>query len=92
MDYWEVKFRAKSSLLASLKYFHPEFMNITKPHRIWTTVCRNPHKILKAIHQARFLTGCYMYTSCRLIQHIFGLHIHACQYWSNITTFVNLEA
>ena len=59
VDYWEVKLRGESSLLSSLEYFHPDYMNITKPHPIWATVGSNPHEITKAIQQARFLSGRY---------------------------------
>ena len=59
MSYWEVKLRGESSLLPSLKYFHPERMSLTKPHPIWLTAGSNPHEISKAVQQARFLSGRY---------------------------------
>ena len=59
MSYWEVQLRGESSLLPSLKYFHPEFMSLTKPHPIWSTTGSNPYEISKAIQQARFLSGRY---------------------------------
>ena len=59
VSYWEVQLRGESSLLPSLKYFHPEFMSLTKPHPIWSTTGSNPYEISKAIQQARFLSGRY---------------------------------
>ena len=59
LSYWESQLRGESSLLPSLKYFHPEFMNLTKPHPIWATAGSNPYEVSKAIQQARFLSGRY---------------------------------
>ena len=59
VNYWEAKLRGESSLLSSLEFFHPEYMNITKPHPIWSTVGSNPHEISKAIQQSRFISGRY---------------------------------
>ena len=46
-------------LLTSLKFFKPEFMNLTKPHPIWRSIGSNPYEVAKAIQQARFLSGRY---------------------------------
>ena len=54
-------------MLPSLKYFHPEFMNLTKPHPIWSTAGSNPYEVSKAIQQARFLSG--RYRSASLTKH-----------------------
>ena len=67
INYWEQTLRGESSLLRSLEYFHPEFMNLTKPHPIWTTAGSNPYEIAKAVQQARFLSG--RYRSASLTQH-----------------------
>ena len=67
VSYWESKLRGESSLLPSLEYFHPQFMNLTKPHPIWVTAGSNPYEISKAIQQARFLTG--RYRSAKLMRH-----------------------
>ena len=48
LDYWEAKFRAESALLPSLKYFLPEFMSLTIPHKLWTTAGQNPYEVAKA--------------------------------------------
>ena len=67
VSYWESKLRGESSLLPSLQYFHPKFMNLTKPHPIWATAGSNPYEVSKAIQQARFLSG--RYRSARLMRH-----------------------
>ena len=67
VSYWENRLRGESNLLPSLKYFHPEFMNLTKPHPIWFTAGSNPYEISKAIQQARFLSG--RYRSADLTRH-----------------------
>ena len=59
VSYWETKLRGEASLLPSLKYFHPEYMNLTKPHPIWSTAGSCPYEISKAVQQARFLSGRY---------------------------------
>ena len=59
IDYWEIKLRGEASLLSSLVYFRPEYMNLTKPHPIWRTAGSNPYEVSKAIQQARFLSGRY---------------------------------
>ena len=67
VSYWETKLRGESSLLPSLQYFHPQFMNLTKPHPIWATAGSNPYEISKAIQQAHFLSG--RYKSANLMRH-----------------------
>ena len=67
VSYWESKLRGESSLLPSLEYFHPQFMNLTKPHPIWVTAGSNPYEVSKAIQQARFLSG--RYRSAKLMRH-----------------------
>ena len=66
-DFWELKLRGEASLLSSLLNFKPEFMSLTRPHPIWTTVGSNPYEISKAIQQARFLSG--RYRSQSLVSH-----------------------
>ena len=67
VSYWETKLRGESSLLPSLKYFHPQYMYLTKPHPIWLTAGSNPYELSKAIQQARFLSG--RYRSAELMKH-----------------------
>ena len=59
VSYWEIKLRGETSLLPSLKYFHPEYINLTKPHPIWSTAGSSAYEISKAVQQARFLSGRY---------------------------------
>ena len=70
IDYWELRLRGESSLLPSLKYFHPQYMSLTKPHPLWSSAGSNPHEISKAIQQARFLSG--RYRSSDLTKHWSG--------------------
>ena len=67
VSYWEIKLRGESSLLPSLKYFHPEYMNLTKPHPIWSTAGSSAYEISRAVQQARFLSG--RYKSASLTKH-----------------------
>ena len=59
INYWEIKLRGEAILLTSLLHFKPQYMNLTKPHPIWSTAGSNPYEISKAIQQARFLSGRY---------------------------------
>ena len=61
-DYWEKYYRAEAFKLRhhSLKYFKPEFMSLSWPHKIWTTCGSNPFEINKAVVQARMLSGRYI--------------------------------
>ena len=62
IDYWEAYYRTEAQKLstASLKYFKPEFMSLSHPHKIWTTCGSNPFEIHKAVIQARMLSGRYI--------------------------------
>ena len=51
--------RSKASLLPSLRYFHPEFMSLVKPHQLWLTSGSNPYEVGKAAIQAQFLSSRY---------------------------------
>ena len=59
IDHWEIKLRDEAGTLKSLSNFHPQYMSLTKPHPLWSTVGSNPHEVTKAIQQARFLSGRY---------------------------------
>ena len=59
IDYWERKLRGEASLLPSLQYFNPNFMNLTEVHPIWSTAKGNPHEVSKAVQQAIMLSGRY---------------------------------
>ena len=59
LDFWESKLRAAAlpEKLPSLKYFHPNFMSLCKPHPLWTTAGSSPYEVNKACIQARMLSG-----------------------------------
>ena len=59
IDYWEQRLRAESGLLPSLKFFHPQYMSLAKPHPIWWTAGENPYEVSKAVIQCRMLSGRY---------------------------------
>ena len=61
-NYWEKHYRAEAYKLRehSLKFFKPEFMSLSQPHKIWTTCGSNPFEIHKAVIQARMLSGRYI--------------------------------
>ena len=57
---WEIKLRVDATPLDHLKYFHPSYMSLMKPHPLCTTCSSNPFEVNKAIIQARMLSGRYM--------------------------------
>ena len=67
LDYWEVKLRAEASLMPSLTFFHPQFMSLTVPHKIWTTAGPNSYEVAKARMQLIFLSS--QYPCAKLTRH-----------------------
>ena len=59
LDYWETKLRSESSYLPSLSYFHPQYLSLTSPHRIWSTAGNNLYEVSKAKIQLLFLSSQY---------------------------------
>ena len=59
VDFWETKLRQESAPLPSLCYFHPEYMSLRKPHKLWLAAGHNTYEVTKAVQQARFLSGRY---------------------------------
>ena len=59
LDSWETKLRNEASPLLSLTYFNPNYMSLTKPHKIWTTAGPKPYEVAKARIQLRFLGSQY---------------------------------
>ena len=59
MDYWQKKLREEASFLRekSLKYFDPKFMSLSVTHPIFSTCGTAPYEVLKAVIQARWLSG-----------------------------------
>ena len=62
IDYWESHLRAEAEILRenSLKYFHADFMSLTRPHPLWSTCGSNPFEIHKGVTQAKMLSGRYV--------------------------------
>ena len=75
-DYWEDKLRKLALPLTSLRYFHPNFMSLLKPHPLWTTCGSNSFEVSKAIIQAKLLSGRYRTDS--LLHHFGVLDILKC--------------
>ena len=59
LDYWETKLRSESSYLPSLSYFHPQYLSLSNPHRLWTTAGNNLYEVSKAKIQLLFLSSQY---------------------------------
>ena len=55
-DFWQMKLRAHSATLSSLKYFKPDFMSLNRPHPMWSTAS-NSYQINKCIVVSRMLSG-----------------------------------
>ena len=58
-DFWEKKLQNEASFLPSLTYFHPEYMSLASPHRIWTTAGQKCYEVAKARIQLLFLSSRY---------------------------------
>ena len=59
LDYWEVKLRLEASFLPSLSFFHPQYMSLDSPHKLWTTAGAKPYEVSKAKIQLMFLGSLY---------------------------------
>ena len=70
LEYWHSKLSTEAKTLPSLEYLHPQFLSLTNPHPIWTSLDGNPYQAKAARIQAVFLTG--RYRTERL-----------CRFWSN---------
>ena len=68
-EYWHQKFCQKASLLPSLQYLKPQYLSLSTPHPLWTSLDDNPYQAKAARIQAIFLSG--KYRTERL-----------CRYWS----------
>ena len=67
LDYWETKLRSEAEFLPSLSYFHPQFMSLSTPHRIWSTAGSNSYEVSKAKVQLMFLAS--QYPCAKLTRH-----------------------
>ena len=68
-DYWHAKLSTEALSLPSLKYLRPEYLSLSKPHPIFTSLDGNPYQAKAAKVQALFLSGRY-YTE------------RLCRFWS----------
>ena len=59
IDYWEQRLRSEASFLPSLTYFHPQFLSLTTPHKLWSTAGQNIYEVSKAKIQLLFLSSQY---------------------------------
>ena len=66
-EYWHQKFSQKANLLPSLQYLQPQYLSLSSPHPIWTSLDDNPYQAKAAHIQAIFLSG--KYRSERLCRH-----------------------
>ena len=57
--FWRRKFQIDAIKLTSLRYLKPEFIDLSSPHPIFTTLNANPYETKKAKIQSRFLSGRY---------------------------------
>ena len=57
-EYWHSKL-SQEATLPSLKFLHPEYLSLTKPHPIWRSLDGNPYQAKAAKIQALFLSGRY---------------------------------
>ena len=60
IDYWKRKYELEAAEKDSLLYFKPQFLNLTKPHPLWTTCSSNPFETNKALIVCRLLSGRYI--------------------------------
>ena len=66
-EYWHQKFCHKASLLPSLQYMQPQYLSLSIPHPLWTSLDDNPYQAKAARIQAIFLSG--KYRTERLCRH-----------------------
>ena len=59
LDHWESKLRGEAELLPSLNFFHPQFMSLSSPHKIWTIAGNKPYEVSKARVQLFLLSSRY---------------------------------
>ena len=59
LEYWHQKLSHKASTLPSLMYLQPQFLSLSSPHPLWTSLDDNPYQAKAARIQAVFLSGRY---------------------------------
>ena len=68
-QYWHQKLSQEVNVLPSLQYLAPQFLSLSHPHPLWSSLDGNPYQTKAACIQALFLSG--RYRSERL-----------CRFWS----------
>ena len=58
-DYWELKLRAESSLLPSLRYYQPQYYSLRTPHKLFIAAGPKSYEVAKAKIQLQFLASQY---------------------------------
>ena len=58
-EYWHCKLSEDAMNLPSLQFMHTEFLSLSRPHPIWSTLDGNPFQTKAARVQAIFLSGRY---------------------------------
>ena len=77
IDHWEMKLRQEAHQLSSLRYFKPNFMNLTSPHPLWTTAGSSPYQVTMATIQAVMLSR--RYRTQQLLRHWSSSSDGSCQ-------------
>ena len=79
LDFWQAKLRAEAKKLenASLAFFKPAFMSLSKPHLLWTTCQGNSYELNKATIQAKYLSG--RFRTEKLLSHFAGTNSKFCE-------------
>ena len=58
-EFWHMKLSLVTQTLSSLKYLNTNYLSLTSPHPIWTSLDGNPFQARAATVQAHFLSGRY---------------------------------
>ena len=58
-QYWHSKLSQEVALLPSLQYLVPQFLQLSHPHPLWSSLDGNPYQTKAACIQALFLSGRY---------------------------------
>ena len=66
IDFWETKLRSATSLL-SMPYFHPQYLSLKSPHKLWSTAGPKSYEVSKARIQPLFLSA--QYPSAKFSRH-----------------------
>ena len=57
-NFWQDKMHAHCDTLSSLRYFHPQYMSLQRPHPMWASATSSYH-INKCVVTARMISGRY---------------------------------